>query len=149
LIGATATKTMDLSPFHILGMSLPTLLMLYAMATPALGGARVHREVFGDGSMEFEARFDTNPDGILKRGNPAGVPFAGHWRDHERRIELHGVRYMQHGRPAYHFSGMGGVGEGELRKTKRGCSPDLHFHWHGLGGADREGVLSSGPCYGS
>lgn len=138
---------MQLSPFHILGLALPTLAMLFTLSSPSLGGPRVYREVYGDGRLEFEARFDTNPDGLLLSRDLAGVKFAGFLRENDRSVEVEGRRFLRDGKPVYRFSGEGGSGEGELSNGKRGCPDELHLKWHAVGASPAEGVLPSGPCY--
>lgn len=138
---------MELSPFHILGLSLPTLVVLYAMATPALDGAPSHLEKYANGDSGFEARFDLNPDGWLRRRDPAGVRFAGSLSDGGETFEIRGVRHLVDGKPSYRFTGAGGEGRGEIRNGKPGCPGELHFQWNGPAGKTRAGVLASGPCY--
>lgn len=138
---------MQVTPFHILGLSLPTLILLYAMSTPAVGVPRVHREAFGNGEVRFEARFVTNPDGWLLRQDPKGVKFAGLFRQAGRLIEVQGVRTLRDGKPAYRFTGAGGSGVGERIQGKRGCPEMFHLRWSAPGEKDREAVLPSGPCY--
>lgn len=137
---------MELSPFHILGLSLPTLAMLFTLSSPSLGGPRVHREVYGDGRMEFEARFDVNPDGILLQRDLAGVKFAGFLREGDATVEVTGLRLSKEGKPSYRFAGGGGSGEGEVSSGTAGCPGALHLRWK-EGAAAREGVLLSGPCH--
>lgn len=97
--------------------------------------------------MEFEARFDTNPDGFLRRRDPAGVKFAGFFREAARSVEVEGVRFLKQGKPLYRFKGEGGSGEGELSAGRGGCPGELHVRWQEAGTSSREGVLPSGPCH--
>ena len=139
---------MNLTPFHIIGFSLPTLTLLYALATPAVGVPRVHRELYGNGVVQFEARFTSNPDGWLRRKDAKAVPFSGIWAEDDKEIPVEGLRYLQHGNAVYEFSGAAGAIRGERVAGKKGCPPELHFEWRShQGQALRQGALSSGPCY--
>ncbi len=138
---------MEFSPYHVLGLSLPTLAVLFALATPAFDSSAPHREIYRNGASEFEARFELNPDGWLRRRDPAGVKFAGVLNQNGERFEVKGVRHLVNGNPTYRFSGAGGEGDGEIKKGRPGCPGELHFRWRKLGGAIREGRLASGPCY--
>lgn len=136
----------NLTPFHIIGFSLPTLTLLYALATPAVGVPRVHLERYGNGEVQFEARFDSNPDAWLRRKDPKAVPFSGVWSVDDQEIPVAGRRYLSHGNAVYEFTGAAGTIRGERVAGKQGCPPEFRFEWRS-GQAVRQGSLASGPCY--
>jgi hypothetical protein len=140
---------MEITPFHIIGLSLPTLTLFYALSTPAVGGPHLHRELFGDGNVEFEARFEINPDGILLRSDPKGLRFEGRWQEGDEEREVTGVRYLREGRPHYVITLADGAIEAEIVPGKKHCPGELRYRARKKEAPPSEGTLASGPCYGA
>src|SRR5262249_28002446 len=95
---------MGFSPGNLLGISIPSLCLFYAVNWSVLNGARPYEEEFGGGNYSLEMAFESNPDGVFQRSRAdESVLFHGTLTEGERPIPVSGRRFRAHGQTFYRF----------------------------------------------
>lgn len=139
---------MQLDPFKLLRITIPTFCILYTLSWSGIPPWSHYHETFGNPDYYLDLYYDTNPEGFFQKSEPAAkIGFRGFIAAGDKEEAITGYRTLSHGNSTYVFHSRQGWFEGTLaRDSRRGCEPKLHYQIVADGGKPATGVLKAAFC---
>lgn len=124
------------SPYKLLGLLLPTVLLFLAFSQTALEDSLSRREVFGSADTYLDIRFDS----------ASHRTFKGQLITDAGEEKIHGILERKAGKTQYVFVTSYGRFTGTLKSPQRGCEPVLEYEMTIRSKKARKGSLRAGFC---